>query len=111
MGLNLCSNREIGTRSCYLCESKSPSASENHSSFASNVTLRRATEPSTACGRGRRDPAQDHEPVDRLFESAVIVASEVCDLLEVRLEATYQADDLNTSSSRWPDRIGSDRHK
>jgi hypothetical protein len=44
-------------------------------------------------------PAQEHEPAEQRFEGAAIVASEVCDLLEVRLEATYQPDDPDIALS------------
>jgi hypothetical protein len=40
-------------------------------------------------------PAQQHKLAEHRFEGAAIVASEVRDRLEVRLEATQQPDDLD----------------
>ena len=40
-------------------------------------------------------PAQQHELAEHRFEGAAIVASEVGDRLEVRLQAAHQPDDLD----------------
>ena len=54
-------------------------------------------QPPATRARTDQPPAQDHELPENLFERGAIVAPEIGDGLEVRLQASQQPDDLNVT--------------
>src|SRR4029077_8208826 len=54
-----------------------------------------------------KPPAQDHEIPENLFKRGAIVAPEIGDGLEVRLQAPQQPDDLNVAMTLRPQADGS----